>query len=116
MAYKYQQVREQVISRARRSPGNRLPSEHEICALFSVSRSTAIKALNSLEADKLVRREAGRGTFLVRRRVNTPILLLINRHDRTFARVATPLVELFAAANPGIDVRVDLVDGTQWMR
>lgn len=116
MAYKYQQIRDQVIAQAMRAPGNRVPSEHEICRQFGVSRTTAIKALNSLAADRLVRREVGRGTFLVRRRVNTAIRLLVNGLDTHFSRVAARLVAAFADANPDVDVQVDPVDSTRWIR
>lgn len=116
MAYKYLQIRDKVISLAKKAPGNRVPSEHEICRMFAVSRTTAIKALNSLAADKLVRREVGRGTFLVRSRVNAVVHLLVNRHDRNFARFAQALAPAFGAANPDVEVRVDAVDATQWMR
>jgi DNA-binding transcriptional regulator YhcF (GntR family) len=116
MTHKYLQVREQVIAAAKTVPGQRVPSEHEICRTYGVSRTTAIKALNSLAADRLVRREVGRGTFLVRRRVNTALQLLVNRHDRTFQQAASRLAAAFAAANPDIDLRLEAVDSTQWTR
>jgi ABC-type glycerol-3-phosphate transport system substrate-binding protein len=116
MTHKYLQIREQVIAEAKKAPGNRVPSEHEICRAYGVSRTTAIKALNSLAADRLVRREVGRGTFLVRSRVNTTVHLLVNRHDRTFVQAATRLVAGFATANPDVDVRLEPIDATQWMR
>ncbi|MBN8524253.1 MAG: extracellular solute-binding protein [Planctomycetes bacterium] len=116
MAYKYLQIRDKVINQAKRTPGNRVPSEHEICRMFAVSRTTAIKALNSLAADKLVRREVGRGTFLVRSQVNAVIHLLVNRHDRNFTSFANLIAPAFSAANPDVDVRVDAVDATQWVR
>jgi DNA-binding transcriptional regulator YhcF (GntR family) len=116
MAHKYVQIRDKVIAEAMKAPGNRVPSEHAICRAYGVSRTTAIKALNSLAADRLVRREVGRGTFLIRSRVNTTVQLLVNRHDRTFVQAATRLVAGFTAANPDVDVRLEPVDATQWMR
>lgn len=44
-------------------PGDRLPSEAELCADFSVSRSTIQQALQLFERDGVIRREQGRGTF-----------------------------------------------------
>lgn len=46
-------------------PGDRLPSEAELCADFSVSRATIQQALGILEREGVVRRDQGRGTFYV---------------------------------------------------
>jgi GntR family transcriptional regulator len=45
-------------------PGDRLPSEPSICAHFDVSRSTVRQALGELEAEGMIRRDKGRGTFV----------------------------------------------------
>jgi len=42
----------------------RLPPERELAAAFAVSRAAVRKALDILEAEKLVRRHVGRGTFV----------------------------------------------------
>lgn len=46
-------------------PGDRLPSEAELCADFSVSRATIQQALRLFERDGMIRRDQGRGTFYV---------------------------------------------------
>ncbi len=46
------------------NPGELLPSEAELCKAFNVSRSTVRQAIGSLEADGLVVRKQGRGTFV----------------------------------------------------
>ncbi len=45
-------------------PGELLPSEAELCRTFSVSRSTVRQAIGALEAEGLVVRKQGRGTFV----------------------------------------------------
>ena len=45
------------------APGDRIPSEAELCADFGVSRITIQQALDQLQKDGLIRREQGRGTF-----------------------------------------------------
>jgi GntR family transcriptional regulator len=44
--------------------GHRLPSEPSICDHFQVSRTTVRQALGELEAEGMIRREKGRGTFV----------------------------------------------------
>ena len=45
-------------------PGSQLPTEAEICQLFSVSRTTVRQTLSQLFSEGLIRKERGRGTFV----------------------------------------------------
>lgn len=50
-------------------PGDRFRSDHEIADRFGVSRSVVRQALAELEADGVIERSKGRGTFIARQKV-----------------------------------------------
>ncbi len=56
------------LRRELRGEGERIPSEHQLCARFDVSRPTVRQALDVLVQEGLLYRQAGRGTF------STPVL------------------------------------------
>jgi GntR family transcriptional regulator len=52
------------IARGEYRPGDRLPSEAELCAAFAVSPMTVRRAVGALVAEDVVFTEHGRGTFV----------------------------------------------------
>lgn len=55
-------------------PGQRLPTEGELCDLFGVSRITTRKAVDMLVDEALVVRQPGRGTFVVEDLADAPVV------------------------------------------
>jgi GntR family transcriptional regulator, arabinose operon transcriptional repressor len=53
--------------------GSILPTENELCETYRVSRGTVRQVLAELEKEGLVRRERGRGTFLIRTGLEKPL-------------------------------------------
>jgi GntR family transcriptional regulator len=65
----YAQVRDLLMKRIGSGgwrPGEMLPSEFELAAEYNVSQGTVRKALNALEADRLIVRRQGVGTSVAR--------------------------------------------------
>jgi DNA-binding LacI/PurR family transcriptional regulator len=47
--------------------GDKLPSEHELCKIYGISRITAMRALNELAVENYVKRERGSGTTVLKK-------------------------------------------------
>ncbi|QRM32362.1 phosphonate metabolism transcriptional regulator PhnF [Microvirga sp. VF16] len=62
-------VIEKDIKAGRYKPGDRLPTEFELAALFNVHRNTVRRAMTVLRERELLRIEQGRGTFVKERLV-----------------------------------------------
>lgn len=65
---RYLQIRNILMRRFNNgfAPGDRFPSEYQLCTEFGVSRETVREALRGLERDGLIARHRGKGTFVVR--------------------------------------------------
>ncbi|MDX2201278.1 MAG: GntR family transcriptional regulator [Hyphomicrobiaceae bacterium] len=69
----YLLLKEQISSGALR-PGDRLPSEPVLSQDHAISRVTVRRALDALEADGLIRRHAGAGTFIAEQKRAKPVV------------------------------------------
>jgi GntR family transcriptional regulator len=118
------------IGDGRWEAGARIPSEHELCEHFGVSRTTVRQALAELESEGLLYKEKGRGTFVAEPRSSSWFLQSSHGfHDeatragrrvtsRVLRREVEPLPQWAAqalgrsAGSPGITLeRVRAVDG-----
>jgi GntR family transcriptional regulator len=75
-APKYWRIRQEIerlVERESLRPGDRLPPEPDLQRRFAVSRGTVRRAFDDLERMGLVSRQAGRGTFVARRRMPRPL-------------------------------------------
>jgi DNA-binding GntR family transcriptional regulator len=62
--YQLATVLREIITSGRVGIGDRLPTEAELVRTYAVSRATVRGALQNLKEEGLIRREAGRGTFV----------------------------------------------------
>src|SRR6266508_3757194 len=89
---------------ARYGPGDRLPTEHELCEWYAFSRPPVSRALSELAEEGVILRHRRRGTFVnphwLRRRPDRPEIRVVVPEEGPWARMIRD-----AAA----DVEVDLV-------
>ncbi len=62
----------QQIETGQLNPGDRMPSEMELAAMYGISRMTARRATDSLVTDGLLLRQPGKGTFVANPKVPFP--------------------------------------------
>lgn len=95
-------------------PGDRLPSDAELCARFDVSRMTARQAVDVLLADGLVIRRRGHGTFIadrpVPRLLGSPLSFTASMRRRGRTASSTLLAVGLMAPEPGDTMALDLAD------
>jgi DNA-binding GntR family transcriptional regulator len=81
---RYMQIAD-AIRRDLRGDGERIPSEHSLCARFKVSRPTVRQALDVLVQEGRLYRHAGRGTFSTAANGSDPRLRVIGSIDDMMA-------------------------------
>jgi GntR family transcriptional regulator, histidine utilization repressor len=74
------------LARGRWPPGTLMPSEADLVARFRVSRMTVNKALRELQAEGLVERQQGIGTFAAQLHRVSSTLTIRDLHDEIGAR------------------------------
>ena len=110
-APRYREIEQALRARiATLRPGQRLPSDADLCAEFSVSRMTARHAMAQLAEEGLVRRDPGRGTFVAEppthRRAD--FLMTFSHEMRRQGREPSSRVVAREVRPPTVDERADL--------
>jgi GntR family transcriptional regulator len=85
------------IERGEFEPGDVLPSETKLNEVFGVSRSTSRSALNNLESDGLIVRRAGKGSIVLRKRIDQPAKAVSGFSEDMRRRGLEPSYETLAA-------------------
>lgn len=87
MAAKYKTVAENLNEKIRSgdfTPGDVLPSEHQLAKCYGVSRITVRRAIEVLEESGHVERQHGRGTFVRYRTADGALLYIGRTHDHFY--------------------------------
>ncbi|MHB8646077.1 MAG: substrate-binding domain-containing protein [Thermomicrobiales bacterium] len=96
----YQQVRQDLLAQIRRGefkPGDRIPSENQLCARYAVSITTARRAMLELEREGIVERRIGVGTMVAPHvRPVRLALMSIGYVGESLRRVSSPIGDLVA--------------------
>lgn len=83
-------------------PGEMIPNEFQLAAEFNVSQGTVRKALTALEADKLIVRRQGRGTYVARhtpQRALFQFFRMVGPDDQRLTPSSKPLAQKQQKAN-----------------
>ena len=94
------------ISAGTLAPGDLLPSESELCRNFDISRSTVRQAIGALQAEGLVTRRQGRGTFVAepKMRLRTEDIYSFTSEMRAMGRAPSSTLVEFQRIAPSPDI------------
>jgi GntR family transcriptional regulator len=81
-------------------PGDKIPSEFDLCEMFGVSRTVVRQALGEMRYEGLVVREKGRGTFVVEPKIRSRSLVhsLVGFYEDMAERGFPPVTEVLEQA------------------
>jgi GntR family transcriptional regulator, histidine utilization repressor len=105
------------LAAGRWQPGALMPSEAELVARFGVSRMTVNRALRELQAEGLVQRTQGVGTFAAPLHKVSSTLTISDLHDEIVARghqhEARVHLQRVEAAGPALAAQLALAEGAE---
>ncbi len=120
---RYQVIKDHLYAAIRSrqlAPGSRIPAETELAQQFGVSRMTANRAIKELEAQGLLVRHQGLGSFVADLRAESPLLAIRNIADEVRERHRVYSNELLALEAVEVDeevaMRLGVVPGSRAYR
>lgn len=90
----------EAIESGRWLPGDRIPSEPELCTMFGVSRTVVRQALKDMTYQGLVVREKGKGTFVAEPKISSGSLVhsLVGFYEDMAERGQAPVTRVLEQA------------------
>lgn len=109
----YSQLKEHIIAKIRLGEwavDSKIPTERELCELYSVSRITVRQALDDLASEGYIYKKQGKGTFVKTKKFNQPFGSMYSFSDEIKKMGATPSSSIlsFDTITPGIQIREKL--------
>lgn len=95
--YQLQEIIRERIRSGEWAPGSLIPSERELCERYGISRMTARQAISGLEAEGLLYREQGKGTFVGQPVIAQQLLQLTGFTEDMNARKSKPGARVLSA-------------------
>ena len=95
--YQLQEIIRERIRTGELAPGSLVPSERELCERYGISRMTARQAISGLEAEGLLYREQGKGTFVGQPVIAQQLLQLTGFTEDMAARKSKPGARVLSA-------------------
>jgi GntR family transcriptional regulator len=93
--FQLKELLRQEIESGHWQPGQRIPSEAELCQAFDISRSVVRQALRELEYQGLLYREQGKGTFVAQPKISESLMQdLSGFYEDMVAKGLTPVTKV----------------------
>lgn len=107
-----------IISTDDLKPGDQLPSEPDLCDTYGISRTVVRHALRELEAESLIIRRKGKGTFVAQPKINESLVQKLTGfyHDmleRGRKPVTKVLSQEIIGATSFLAYRLEVPEGSQ---
>jgi GntR family transcriptional regulator len=111
------EILESLIGEGKWQPGERLPSEQELCDMYDVSRTVVRQTLQEMERNGLIVKRKGKGSFVAKPKIHESLVQKLTGFyqdmvERGFTPVTKVLHQSVEAASTKVALQLELEPGT----